>query len=310
MRRALLSLALACALAARAGAQDLSAVLVATPAEAAIGEPVEWTLDVEHPVRSRIELAGEDPLASLPELDRLSWTILSGPVRQVEDLGGGRARTRFRWQALSLESGERALPEIKVHDESGTSVTASGGKLEVWSDLAKEEDAPREMAGLHDVETHEALIGPFQVLVGLVALAVIAALAWWWRRRRGRARAVALPTPAERLAALRAAIPETPAAIRELAFELGQLLRFAAQERVGRDLASQADEELLALARPLLSAESLAELDGLLAVLSRVKFAGEVPTRFRVEELCAAASALLAKLEAEARAVPAKEAAA
>ncbi len=271
------------------------------PSEAAVGEPVEWILAVDHPVRARIELAAEDPLASLAEIDRLSWAVVSGPVREVQDLGAGRSRTRLRWRVLSLEGGERALPEIVVRDESGATATASGGHLEVWSDLAEGDDAPRAMAGLHDVERKDALVGPFQVLVALAILAALAVCALWWRARGRRTRALPVATPSERLARLRAELPSTPEGSRAFAFELGQILRLAVQQQLGRDLGGLAEEEWLALARSSLPADALGELEGLLGALSRVKYAGEIPTRFRIEELCATAASLLAKIDLVAK---------
>jgi len=301
MKRVGLALVLACALVRGARAQDLSAELTCVPPESAVGEPVEWILEVEHPVRARIELGAEDPLASLTEIERLSWAVLSGPVREVQDLGAGKSRTRLRWRVLSLEGGERALPEIMVRDESGATAIASGGHLEVWSDLAESEDAPRAMAGLHDVEGKDALVGPFQVLAALAIVAALAVFALWWRARARRTRTIPAVTPSERLARLRAELPSTPEGSRAFAFELGLLLRLAVQERLGRDLVGLAEEEWLALARSCLPADALGELEGLLAALSRVKYAGEVPTRFRIEELCTTAASLLAKIDVLAK---------
>ena len=116
------------------------ATLHANPAQAQVGQPVTWTLVVDHDVDESVELE------SLAGLADDSWVLLSGPdVARTRD--GERASTRIQWSYFSLEAGDRALPSVEVSLTSGLSVEALAGHLEVIGDLGPDEDAPRPVGG-------------------------------------------------------------------------------------------------------------------------------------------------------------------
>lgn len=114
--------------------------LSADPAQAQVGQPVTWTMVVDHDVDESVELE------SLAGLADDTWVLLSGPdVARTRD--GERASTRIQWSYFSLEAGDRALPSVQVSLTSGLSVEALAGYLEVIGDLGIDEDAPRPVGG-------------------------------------------------------------------------------------------------------------------------------------------------------------------
>ena len=114
------------------------ATLLAEPEAVRIGEPVTWTLLVEHDVDERVVIADD----AVPPDD--SWVLLEGPERvRVRD--GEVAFTRLEWRLFSLEPGTRQLPPLAIGLSSGLELEALAGAVEVAGELAPDEDAPREV---------------------------------------------------------------------------------------------------------------------------------------------------------------------
>jgi hypothetical protein len=168
--------------------------------------------------------------------------------------------------------------------------------------LAPDEDAPRPLRGFP-----EGFAGPLEaardgralpwVLGGLalVVLAAVGALAW---RRRRRVPAPA-PTPLERLRALE----EARAASGERCYELTRLLRAAGDERTRTPRAALTDEEWLAAVHASLEIPRgvVTQLEAVFARAARVKYAGEAPTDWALQETFAAARGALEALRGGAR---------
>jgi len=106
-----------------AAALDVKAVLRAEPQQAAIGEPVQMTLVVEHAagvaIRLPEKLFGDDG----------SWVVLDRP--RIVGTPGEPAVTSASWHACSLEAGERKLPVVSfelddAYNDSVREAIASG----------------------------------------------------------------------------------------------------------------------------------------------------------------------------------------
>ena len=292
-------------------APQVVAELHSNPVEAVIGEPLEWTLRVRHPVDVKVSLENDDALARLAEIERLSWAVIDGPRVEVVRTSATETLTSFRWRVLSLEGGKRGLPEMLVRTENGTVAAAPAGEIQIWGELAQGEDAPRDTAGLHDIELAPARLSAFQVAGGSLALVLLLVLVLVFLRRARRARVESPPTPAERLAALRAALPNTPEEVREFAFVLSHALRQAVEQQLGGSFEGLTHEEWLARARSQsgVAADVIGELQGLLVALVPLKYSREVPTRFRVEELLTTAEGLVRHIVEAPVVAPAGEAA-
>ena len=291
--------------------RSLDCRLSVTPAEVAIGEPAVWELVVEHAYEDRVELLNEDPLAGLPELDRLSWVLVEGPTSDRRELERGLGRTRFRWTVLSLEGGERVLPALEVRSASGQGAFSDVPTLVVWNELAEGEDEARGLAPLVPAEAQAALLRPVHVL--LLLLTGAAAWLYWRRRRRPRPASTAAEVVDARARvdaialALQRDAKGDAKALHEAAYELTALLRTELEGRLGFEHPGASDEEWLARARAEADPSSVAsdvpangQADELLDDLQRwmrelepLKYGTEPATPFRAEELVQRAKSML-----------------
>ena len=260
------------------------ATLLAAPERARIGEPITWTLVVEHDVDERVVLEDD----AVPPDD--SWVLLSGPTRvRVRD--GERAFTRLEWEVFSLEPGTRALPSLALGLSSGLELEALAGAVEVEGELAPEEDAPRPTLEPLAAPADEGPSSLRSVGLALGAAAAVLTGVVLLRRRRRTAPAAQPAEPQPSLLTLL----EGGASAEALAATLSTRLR----ERV---------DGLQASARPgLLDGEWVAAvragggpaaaeadaLERLLAWADRVEFAAERPSRFALEEAATEADRLL-----------------
>lgn len=250
------------------------------PAKIVIGQPVRWTLTVEHE-------PGTTPSLSEEALGQdLAWVLLDGPTRTSQSPTMGRLTTTFEWTSFCLEAGELAPAPLTVAFEGQEAVEVPVGTIVVQGELAADEDAPRPMAGFHDVDETRAVVRPWHVGVLLLGGGVAA---WWWVRRRRRSRIAPPPkAPLERFHELVAGeAAHEPGALRERAFAISALLREAADCSTGEAHSGLTDEEWLAdaRARGSIDAGTLAQLEELFARLGAVKYGASVPSRFAMEEL-------------------------
>jgi len=253
------------------------------PSTVEVGEPFELVLELEHEREERSSaLAPGEPVLDV------SWLVLERrPARS--EAAGTRVRTTHVWSLASLEPGERNLAEALAGYAFGEGVTriqAGDARLRVTSVLAEGEDTARPMMGFEG-----ELEGPpatrSRVLVWLALGAACAALlAWWLLRRRGKASAPAAPpTSSERLATLAARAAQ--GAAREGCYDLTHLLREHVDRLRGAERAALTDEEWLAeVARaPDVPRAALEDLRRVFARAERVKYGGEAPSPWAVEEL-------------------------
>ena len=293
-------LALACLLLLDAGARWR-----VEPASVEVGEPFELVLELEH---GRDEVAAALTPGTLALDD--SWLVLESlPARSAPV--GERVRTTLAWRVASLEPGERSLGEALAGFAFGEGVTriqAGEARLAVRGVLAEGEDSPRPLTGFRG-ELGPAPAADRDRLVPVLALvALLAALgggAWGLARRRRRARVLPPPTLAERLAEV-AARAATGAA-REGCYDLTRLLREHVDHLRRAERSALTDEEWLRqlAAAPDVPRAVLADLESVFARAERVKYAGEAPSPWALEELFAGARRALAALapasQAEAR---------
>jgi hypothetical protein len=269
--------------ASESAAPDVVARASVTPATVEVGEPFELVLELEHP--GGAALPATDELLDLDD----AWVVLGGSRAPGEPLAAGRSRTRFTFQVAALEPGARSLPGLPF----GVAPPA----LDVRGVLAEGEDAPRPLRDLRPPPpAPAAATSPVPWLAGVAALLAFGGLAWWRARRRSVP--APAPGPLERFAALERA---ADAAARERCLELARLVREATDAHAGRPRAGLSDEEwLAALGEHGVPAPDVrAQLGDVLERCARVKFGGERPTEWALNELVGSARTALDRVTAE-----------
>jgi hypothetical protein len=287
-RAILLVLAIAIAPRAQAPQGDalpaIRARLECVPAEARIGEPLEWNLTIEAPDDTSVRVPDKAPVPDA------TWVSL-GDRRVVREPGVARGSwvTRASWRVLSLEPGTRTLPEVQIEcTQAGATkkVTAAAGEVAIQTELAADENAPRALKGFRpppdDVRaTHWPWIAAAAALLGLAALWVVR------RLRRTRAAPVRSATPLERLSELARAMAAEPDAGRAVTYDLSRLVRESIDAFVREPRAALTDrdwilrvenDERVPLGVRRASVRILGESE-------QVKYAQRVPTRFAVDEM-------------------------
>jgi len=270
------------------------------PPAAEVGQPVKWTLRVEHELGARFDWEGlMDSFEA--GLDG-SWTLFdrSGVLTRALEDGGGRARSQVEWTVASLEPGARELPGLTFQIGNET-IEIAPATVEVRGVLAEGAETHRPAIGFREVsEAPASSLLPTLVIAGLVAL--LAAGLWLRRRRGGKALAVAPPRAADRLRARlddwRSVVPRTPNEIREVHYELSELLRSGVDDSLGEDRRGLSDDEWIAdlERRQALSATMRADLARLLTAAGGIKYGGAEPSPWAVEENLAAAERFRAQL--------------
>jgi len=271
------------------------------PEAVAQGGPFARVLELEHGP----ELVARALVPATLDLDE-SWVVLGSEPPTSAPAADGRVRTRAAWRVAALEPGERSLAGELAGLALGAEVTriqVGDARVRVTGVLAPEEDAPRPLRGFPEGFAGEVEDGggartlPW-LLAGL-ALLLVGAGALAWRRRRRGAPAPA-PTPLERLHALEA----DRAAGRERCYELTRLLRAAGDELTRTPRAALTDEEWLAAVHTSHEVPRgvVAQLEAVFARAARVKYAGEAPTDWSLQETFAAARGALEALRGGARA--------
>lgn len=265
------------------------------PASVEVGQPFELVLELEH---ARGEAVTELVPGELALDD--SWLVLERRAPRGE-VAGERVRTTLVWSVASLEPGPRSLTEALAGFALGEAVTriqAGDARLEVRGVLAEGEDAPRPMTGF------EGELGPapregwsrWQLALALGTLLAALAGGLLLARRRRRAAPVPQPTSAERLAAL--AAQAAAGAAREGCYDLTRLLREHVDRLRRSERAALTDEEWLdeLAAAPDVPRAALEDLRRVFARAARVKYAGEAPSPWALDELFGEARRALAAL--------------
>ncbi len=285
------------ACAALLGAQGTSARLEFDRVQAEVGQPVRATLTVEHDASSR------------PKLDSLglddSWVVFASKAGPTLALPAqtGRATTTFEFEIASLEPGQRAIAEIPISG-SAQKLAVAGPTLQVQGVLAENEDAPRAMQGLREIESLDERANLSLVLaVALGGAALLCAALFVWWRKRARSVAEGAPAPSVRLAVLETRPLDTPEDVQAAHFALTRLLRESADLAAGRDRSGMTDEEWQRSAREQflaagISAGELGALEALLERAAQVKYGSERPTHWATREALASARGFAARVEA------------
>ncbi|MFT5049722.1 MAG: hypothetical protein ACI8QZ_001115 [Chlamydiales bacterium] len=253
--------------------------------EAEIGQPVEWTLEIVHARRARPEIISEQ---LEEQLDR-TWVFLSGPVIQTWPVDGAseEEHSTFTWSLMALESGERSAPSLLLQADSGEQLEVLSETLLVSPALIDGEDVPRPFAEFHDIEGGAvgSLTTLFGILIGLAVLCIVAVVLLV---RRARRRAVAdLPAfpiaPRAAFDALRAGRADDADGVQRLAFELTGILQRAL---AGGEPGCTDQEWFDALrAGSRLAPDVLVRVEALVSTCEQIKYGGQVPTRFAIDEL-------------------------
>ena len=272
-----------------------------TVLEAEIGEPVTWTLEVAHPRRERPTLLTTD-LAG--ELDR-TWAFVSGPeIRTRPDEREREAEiTSYTWVLMALEPGERAAPPLSLSTASGEELEVSADALGVRAALAPDEDAPRPLAPFHELDS-EARPSGLAFLFAVLALLALLASPFVVRAIRARRRArlampEPIPSPRASFDALVADRADDPDSVRALAFGLTDVVRRAfAEAGIAVELRGATDEEWIEAVRVKgaaagIDAATLERTADVMAACESIKYGGDVPTRFAIDELVGHARAVL-----------------
>lgn len=279
---------------------DASARWRVEPAAVEVGEPFQLVLELEHEAGEALTalVSGELALGD-------SWLVF-GPAESRRE-GQARRETRLVWQVASLEPGERSLAEELSAFALGPAVTriqTGEARVSVTGVLAEGEDAPRALVG-GDGElgaAPETPGFPWAILAGALTVLAAPLVFLWLRRRRARVAPSVLRTPEERLAELaaRAAAGEG----REGCYALTRLLREHTDRFRKKDRAALTDEEWLAEVGASLEVPkgALEELGGVFERAARVKYAGEEPSPWALEETFARARRALTGLGPEVRA--------
>lgn len=272
--------------------QEVVVDLSCTPTEVEIGQPVTWTLIVEHPLEGSVRVSRdelESPFAALED-GRQLWVELADRRRTIGPIGEARRRTTFEWTVCALDSGEQSLEGLRVDvdlPERLVSRAVEGAMLLVRSELGDGEDTPRPMAGFRppppgvDARTRRWLL-PALVLFAVGVLAIVV--------RRRRKAPVVLPErdgPLDELDALAESLTDEPGAAAELGYDLSHLLRRTADETLGERQSPLTDLEWAARIEDdeRLPATLRGPLARLLRDLEPLKYAGSNPTRFALKDL-------------------------
>lgn len=282
--------------------------LIANASEVEIGEPVTWTLDVEHDAAASVNLLDSFTLGS-------AWVLLEPPtrVRGADPAHPGRVHTLITFRALALESGELA-PVITGID------LATGGErapivpetmaVRVRAALGEGEDAPRALHGLRPIPTLTEPSLRWRWLAALAGVGVLALVVWRIARRRRKPPVVAPPTPLAQLDALAkslASLDGGDGRERTAVYELSRLLRSSVDAFLSVDRAALTDAEWSESIQndervPLGVRNTCVRL---LARAETIKYALAAPTRFALDELFADARSALEALATTPKPAPA-----
>lgn len=262
--------------------------------QAAVGEPVQARLVVEHAAGARVEL-------SSPVEDG-SWVLFDRTAPWTESAGPGRARTAWEFRWASLEAGSRSLPAA-TPTLGGQALEVEGATLFVAAVLGEGEDAPRPLRDAPPLPAETE--GPLTwIAAGVLLLLGVLLGAWILRRRRAAPPATASP-PSARLSVLEAADLAQPADVQSAHYAMTRLLRESADLGAGVDRSALTDEEWAARAEGEFRAAGLSEgeratLQELLLRAAAVKYGPERPTHWATRESLARARALALRFEARA----------
>lgn len=297
---ALLLPSMAAAPDAGAGRQSATATLVPAPAEVAVGQPIEFLLDVVHSAGARVRFPEK-------EAESRAWVRLSerSVTRAADPVDVERAHTIARWSSMVLEPGEPSPPALVLEVVEGSAVerlTVTALPVHVLPELAEGEDAPRPLLGFRDLPEDLEASGGAPWIAGGVLVAGALGLVLFLVARKKRPAPAIVETPLARLDALAERFESAPEDARDRVYDLVHLVRETVDRFLHEPRAAATDEVWSAAVAgderlPLGVRHACTRL---LAQAERIKYAAESPTRFAVDEyLKDARAALEALAEAE-----------
>lgn len=285
-------------------AQAAQAALVREGEQTAltVGDRATLTLEVQH-------AAGT--VAILPTLDAsISWgelELVSAQPPTVIENEDGSLTTRQSFVVALFAPGSFSAPPLAVRmtDRSGDSYEISPPPLTLTVDSVLTEPEP----ALRDLKAQAAVrgIGPLQVALGTLGLALAAAGGWWlWRRGvAGGLRATsAMERALAELNKLAAAGLAEQGKFKDLYLGVSQTVRRHLQRELAIEVEDRTTRELRArLRRSPLSAQAARRLIELLAECDMVKFSEATPSVEGAQALLDEARAVVREVS-EARATP------
>lgn len=286
------------ALLAQAGQADaggIRASLRCEPSSVEVGEPFELVLELSYPADTSVYDLGTDELA----LDD-SWVLIDHH-REPSAADGADPERRVAkrvWTLASLEPGARPLADAvaaTTADERVGAVDAGAATVQVRGVLADGEDAPRPLKTFppgFGAATASGSSSRLAAVLGIALALALTALAVVWRRaRRRRAPVEPAGDPLQVLERLRAALAADADAARARHYELTALLRRTTDQRLGVSRDGLTDAEWLSQVRSegRVPDELAREMEALFEEAEAVKYGGDVPTGWRIEETLARA---------------------
>lgn len=267
------------------------ASLTVEPTEVHIGQPVVWTLSVEHSTGDGLPDEIEAPLNAKED-----WVLTSGPQISTEQLANGRMRTDVEWTYFSLRPGSRTPADYALTLKRGAPLKVELQSLQVLAELEEGEDAPREMAPIREIEAGPSGHGALWLGAGFVA--ILAVLLWRLSRKRGPVEAAAAPEAVWK--DLKGAqVSDDIQVARQSLFDWHRDLRAGVDTALGMDLGALTDGDWFTRLREAEAAKTypLDEMQTVLGELEQLKYQEPLPGHLTLNEVCTRVQSLAATLE-------------
>ncbi|MDF1836357.1 MAG: hypothetical protein P1V35_00680 [Planctomycetota bacterium] len=273
------------------------ATLTPLPAEVHIGEPVVWTLSVQHGATDG--LRGE---AKAPLRKKDGWVLLEGPATGQTNLPDGSVRTEVSWTYMALRPGSRTPADYGLTLKRGAPLHVEITSLQVLGELEEGEDAPRPMAPIRPIEAGPSGHGGLWLGAGLLALLVFIV---WRMSRRGTQAEPTAAAPSVLQGLKQASLPTDPSTVRESLFVWHRDLRSGIDYKLGEDQGALTDGPWLQSSRELPGAGDMpwSEIESVLGELERLKYLEPLPSRLTLSGVAEQVVALANRLDRDSELV-------
>ena len=267
------------------------ASLKAVPVQVHIGQPVVWTLSVQH--------GGADGLPEnlkAPLRKNEGWVLLSGPVFRHTELGGDAVLSEVEWTYLSLRPGNRTPADYPLTLKRGAPLHVQLDSLEVLGELEEGEDAPRPSAPIRPIEAQPSGHGGLWLGCGLVA---ILACVLWMRRRGGRSTEQTTEATQVWKGLQGVQVSENGDVARQGLFDWHRDLRQGVDGKLGLNLGALTDADWLQQGQGVSGSQTFpwSELKAVLGELEQLKYQESLPGRLTLESLAERVRSLATTIE-------------
>jgi hypothetical protein len=260
--------------------------LIAVPAQAHIGEPVVWTLSVQHSSGD-----GLPEKIKAPFQKKDGWVLTQDLSIKRIDQPDGSVRSEASWTYLSMRPGTRFPGDYTLTLKRGAPLSVELGALEVLGELQESEDAPRPMAPILPIEAGPSGHGGLWLGVGLLATLVFLLL---WRRKGARPseQTVVEPVIWEKLKAV--SVPTDAKEARQALFDWHRDIRQGIDRALSDDRSALVDAEWIEQCSEAPGGASLPwqHLESVLVELEGLKYAEPLPGRLTLAGVGERVSAL------------------